>query len=482
MDIPKDAIRLNPDGSRPKVKTRRIKGLSGLGKGVVAGAGLAPFAVMAYKARKSKGEGNAKFKKHIDEAKKAADGTYAGVGAGVGALGGTAVGGAVGGLTGASYGYGAGALAGSALGRRIDRKPKGKLEKRLSAILDEVIDFGSMSPKRLERVLKSKLKRGGVRYDSVKRDPIFPQDEMSRAVKAATKDPSIASTVTKRDYKIDESMDRWSDKESRKQHLQKAYPKIKWRTDRDFAALEPGLIEFGKGIKIRRGPVRITKNADYGEYRVAPTKAHMKSAGMREEAAYYTDDKQDARNTAAYMIRNSRKADRSRFDKWHDKALSKQRFGSTVVSFPKEKNLEAFTPRMIEFGSMSTKRIDRVLRSRLKKLGAGPEHFDKEDWYYRISDARRDPAVKKATIKWESKGKSSSKRHIDRLSNLSAILDTVDFTDPRPRNQQGMFADVSEAGANPDTMRKAYGSKSGINPDVLKKLRRRLPRFAIEGM
>ena len=45
-----------------------------------------------------------------------------------------------------------------------------------------------------------------------------------------------------------------------------------------------------------------------------------------------------------------------------------------------------------------------------------------------------------------------------------------------------MFADVSEAGANPDTMRKAYGSKSGINPDVLKKLRRRLPRFAIEGM
>lgn len=74
-------------------------------------------------------------------------------------------------------------------------------------------------------------------------------------------------------------------------------------------------------------------------------------------------------------------------------------------------------------------------------------------------------------------GKSGAFTTSRKLMGLEAKIDAAyEFTDPRPRNQQGMFADSTEAGANPDTMRKAYGSVSTINPDILKKLKRKLPR------
>ena len=84
-----------------------------------------------------------------------------------------------------------------------------------------------------------------------------------------------------------------------------------------------------------------------------------------------------------------------------------------------------------------------------------------------------DPVKKKAKKKKELS-------RVSRFTDLEARIDAAyEFTDPRPRNQQGMFADSTEAGANPDTMRKAYGSVSTINPDILKKLKRKLPRAEV---
>ncbi len=84
-----------------------------------------------------------------------------------------------------------------------------------------------------------------------------------------------------------------------------------------------------------------------------------------------------------------------------------------------------------------------------------------------------DPVKKKAKKKKELS-------RVSRFTDLEARIDAAyEFTDPRPRNQQGMFADSTEAGANPDTMRKAYGSVSQINPDILKKLKRKLPRAEV---
>jgi hypothetical protein len=84
-----------------------------------------------------------------------------------------------------------------------------------------------------------------------------------------------------------------------------------------------------------------------------------------------------------------------------------------------------------------------------------------------------DPVEKKAKKKAELSRRA-------RLTELSARLDDViEFTDPRPRNQQGMFADSTEAGADPNTMRKAYGSASRIKPDILQKLKRKLPRAMV---
>jgi len=67
--------------------------------------------------------------------------------------------------------------------------------------------------------------------------------------------------------------------------------------------------------------------------------------------------------------------------------------------------------------------------------------------------------------------------YLDRIKELEAKIDrSFEFTDPRPRDREGQFADVSVAGSDPDTMRKAYGSPSQISSESFKKLRRRLPR------
>lgn len=80
------------------------------------------------------------------------------------------------------------------------------------------------------------------------------------------------------------------------------------------------LIAFAKGIKIRRGPFRISRNAAYGEYKVSP---QIKGdAKTREAQSYYTSDKQDARDTAAHMIRSRRSTDRAKvktYSEWKAK-------------------------------------------------------------------------------------------------------------------------------------------------------------------
>jgi hypothetical protein len=88
-------------------------------------------------------------------------------------------------------------------------------------------------------------------------------------------------------------------------------------------------------------------------------------------------------------------------------------------------------------------------------------------------------AVSRRSKQWA--GKSGAFVPNRKLMGLEARLDEAltEFTDPRPRNQQGMFADSTEAGANPDTMRKAYGSASRIRPDILQKLKRKLPRSLV---
>lgn len=57
---------------------------------------------------------------------------------------------------------------------------------------------------------------------------------------------------------------------------------------------------------IRRGGFRIRKIAETGEFR-APTPARIPNKDIREARAYYTGDAQDARDTAAQMIREDRK-------------------------------------------------------------------------------------------------------------------------------------------------------------------------------
>lgn len=67
-----------------------------------------------------------------------------------------------------------------------------------------------------------------------------------------------------------------------------------------------------------------------------------------------------------------------------------------------------------------------------------------------------------------------------KAKDLSALIAATEFTDPRPRNPQGVFVESSEAGTNPDTMRKAYTSDAGRGAAMLKKLRRKLPRYAMK--
>jgi hypothetical protein len=67
------------------------------------------------------------------------------------------------------------------------------------------------------------------------------------------------------------------------------------------------LIEFAKGITIRRGPIRIRAKDAAGEYRVGPSAEAVPNRPIREARTYYTPDKQDARNTAAAQIREERK-------------------------------------------------------------------------------------------------------------------------------------------------------------------------------
>jgi len=63
---------------------------------------------------------------------------------------------------------------------------------------------------------------------------------------------------------------------------------------------------FAKGIQIRRAPFRITRLPATGELRVAPTRKLAPRTKVREGMSYYTDDVQDARDTAAAMIRRYR--------------------------------------------------------------------------------------------------------------------------------------------------------------------------------
>ncbi len=101
----------------------------------------------------------------------------------------------------------------------------------------------------------------------------------------------------------------------------------------------------------------------------------------------------------------------------------------------------------------------------------------------RIKGVRRGTAAGAAGIAATAGGvevarrRRAKKKEAETQEYLAAISGLIEFTDPRPRNQQGQFADVTTAGSNPDAMRKAYGSEEeDRRARMARRIRRKLPR------
>lgn len=473
-----DAIELNeialrPDGTRPKMKRPRVRGrivgLSPMGKAAAIGIGAVPFAVMAHKMKKSEGKGNAEYADHYaktlkrknfirtkdqrredkDAQKKALKGTYATRGAVAGYAGGGLIGGGVAGLPGAIYGANTGMVAGAAMGQRIDRKPKKDRVARLEAMLDDAINFEKLDLGYTNKEVYGDDSGlcGPYDHKAEANKKRFPTFHVNRLKGDPFKFPdegeaTIKFKVTSRETRNNNG----KENNSLSLEIQSIDPVEKKAKEKNLEAFVPGMIEFATPGQVARA-VRQTKNVIKADKvpgafkvlspeadRIAWKKKYPGTAGPDTAKTYYKESSSYARG-GGYGERESKQVEKAIGNR---RDISKGEYGEirrAVKRKVADDDFRAYTkPARVKT---------------LKKLG-GSTHVRK-----------------KGSDKWET---------------LSALLDTIDLTDPRPRNQQGMFADTTEAGADPNTMGKAYGRRSGISPDMLKKLRRKLPRFAVGGM
>jgi hypothetical protein len=110
--------------------------------------------------------------------------------------------------------------------------------------------------------------------------------------------------------------------------------------------------------------------------------------------------------------------------------------------------LSDIRPGMIEFISLP----DKVAKAAVKKVRKVP--------------LKKIAAISGATAAGTIAGGAiirRRKKKKDQAVELESLRPgMIEFSDPRPRNPQGQFADVSTGGANPQAMKAAYGQKPGV--------------------
>lgn len=197
-------------------------------------------------------------------------------------------------------------------------------------------------------------------------------------------------------------------------------------------------------LKTRRVPLVMKKTGHGGEIRVSYRKKAVPDAGRREATAYYTDDVKDARSTAAHLAREVRSQQRLA------KAMSLKTGGKP--------------PSMdrVPFGFSEFARGDQVRKLMKAKDSYLPSFHEiavrRKGWAgdaYEVANHKR---LRNAVADYSKRLRAKSRGSYDAVKDRARDVGVSQFSEfSRPRDGDGQFVANVTGGADPVTMRQAYG-------------------------